>query len=102
MPTVKVTYVQATYVLVTFVNISNISADTDSILTKLFGAKFLGTVIFLDQTFLNQILFCTKNFLDQLALVFLSQIFFLPKIFTKLSQGHLQLIWLALASLNFT
>ena len=33
--TIKLTFFQATFVLATFVPIRNISADTDSILTKL-------------------------------------------------------------------
>ena len=43
MPAVMVRFVQSTYVLATIVNISNISADTDMILTKLFGPNFLGS-----------------------------------------------------------
>ena len=35
IPTIKLTYVQATFVLATFVYIRNITAVTDSILTKL-------------------------------------------------------------------
>ena len=46
MPTVIVTFVQATYALVTFVHISNISAVTVLILTKLFGPIFFGVIIF--------------------------------------------------------
>ena len=69
------------YVMVTFVNISNISAVTDLIFTKLLGPNFLGALIFLGQNlfllkysfgrniFFSQIflptIFCTQNFLDQ-------------------------------------
>ena len=49
MPTVMVIYVLATYALVTFVHISNISAVTGPILTKLFGPNLLGVIIFVDQ-----------------------------------------------------
>ena len=49
MSTVMVTFVQATYALVTFVQISNISAVTGPILTKLFGPNLCVVIIFVDQ-----------------------------------------------------
>ena len=68
-----VTFVLATYALVAFVHISNISAVTDLILTKLFGPIF-GGLIYEDQNFLAKPLFTqiffeaniflTKNLLD--------------------------------------
>ena len=44
MPTEMVIFVQATYVLATFAHISNISAGTGPILTKLFGPDFFGAL----------------------------------------------------------
>ena len=48
MPTVTITFVQATFVLMAFVHIRNISAVTDTIVTKLLGPH-LGALIFVDQ-----------------------------------------------------
>ena len=56
---VTVTFVQATFLLGTFVHISNISAHTDPILTKLLGPNILGASIFVDQNFLGQNFFYT-------------------------------------------
>ena len=63
MPTVLETFFQAKYVLATFVleayalatfvHISNISAVTGPILTKLFGPNFFGVIIFVDQNVLG-------------------------------------------------
>ena len=58
-----VTFVQATYALVTFVQISNISAVTGPILTKLFGPNLCGVIIFVDQNVLGQNFFQTQNFI---------------------------------------
>ena len=58
-----VTFVLATYALVTFVHISNISAVTGPILTKLFGPNFFGVIIFVDQNVLGQNFFKTQNFI---------------------------------------
>ena len=49
MPTVMVTFVLATYAMVAFVYISNISAVTGPILTKLFGPNLQGVIIFVEQ-----------------------------------------------------
>ena len=59
MPTVMVEFVLATYALVTFVQISNISAVTGPILTKLCGPNLCGVIIFVDQNFLGQNFFYT-------------------------------------------
>ena len=56
MLTVMVTFAQAMYALVTFVHISNFSAVTGPILTKLFGPNFYGVIIFVDQNVLGQTL----------------------------------------------
>ena len=56
-----VTFVLATYALVTFVHISNISAVTGLILTKLFGPDFFGVKIFVDQNVLGQNQIFFKN-----------------------------------------
>ena len=45
MPTITVAFKQAPYVLATFVHISNNSAVSDPILTKLFAPNFLWTLI---------------------------------------------------------
>ena len=58
-----VTFVLTTYALVTFVHISNISAVTGPILTKLFGPNFFGVIIFVDQNVLGQNFFKTQNFI---------------------------------------
>ena len=90
-----VTFVQATYALVTFVQISNISAVTGPILTKLFGPNLCVVIIFVDQNVLVQNFFQTQNFIlmDQKKnskskffkpkIVFQSQNFFGPKICLK-------------------
>ena len=75
MPTVLETFVQATYVLATFVleayalatfvHISNISAVTGPILTKLFGPNFLGFIIFVGQNALGPNFFRPKFFSDK-------------------------------------
>ena len=55
------TFVQATFLLGTFVHISNISALTDQILTKLLGPNFLGVFIFVDQNFLDKTFFIPSH-----------------------------------------
>ena len=62
MPKVTVTFVQATYVLATFVHISNISAVTHPIFTKLFDPIFGGKNVF-DQNFVTSKLFSNQNVL---------------------------------------
>ena len=64
MPTVLKTFVQATYVMATFVHISNISAVTGPIFTKLFGSKFLEFIIFVGQNVLGPNIFRPKFFSD--------------------------------------
>ena len=49
-----VIFVQETDALAIFVHITNISAVTGPILTKLFGPKFFGVIIFVDQNVLGQ------------------------------------------------
>ena len=59
-----VTFVQATYALATFVHISNISSVIGSILTKLFGSKFWGVIMCVDQNVLGPNFFRPKCFSD--------------------------------------
>ena len=66
-----VTFDQATYALVTFVHISNISAVTGLILTKLFLPNLFGS-IFVDQNVLRQNFFGPENLFENI---------FGPKIF---------------------
>ena len=83
-----VTFVLATYALVTFVHISNISAVTGPILTKLFGPNFFGVMIFVDQNVLGQNFFKTQKLLGPKVFrpeiwtrkKFRTQISFVPKI----------------------
>ena len=60
---VLTTFVLETYALATFVNVSNISAVTGPILTKLFGPNVFGVIIFVDQNVLGQNFFKTQNFI---------------------------------------
>ena len=74
MQTVMETFVHATYVLATLVHISNISAVTDQILTKLLDPIFggpdfcrqylFGPKYFFDQNFFPPWFFWTRFFLD--------------------------------------
>ena len=58
-----VTFVQAPYALMAFVQISNISAVTGPILTKLFEPNLCGVLNFVDQNVLLQNFFQTQNFI---------------------------------------
>ena len=112
MPNVKVKFFQATYALVKFVNISNCSAVSDPILTKLFGPNFLGVLIFLGQQIFYLSFFepdffwpkicCIQNFLDTIFLIknflvsksfwtqILDSIFLDPKFFFYLHESGLR------------
>ena len=82
------------YALVTFVHISNISAVTGPILTKLFGPNFFGVISFVDQNVLGQSFFKTQNIIR--AQSFRPEILLDPKIilnekfplYPKLSQTN--------------
>ena len=76
-----VTFVQTTYALATFVHITNISAVTGPILTKLFGLHFLGGMIFVDLNLLGPNFIKTHFFFEHQF--FRAQIFSGPKIFFK-------------------
>ena len=71
-----VTFVQATYVQATFVYISNISAVTDPILTKLFWPKFLGSHFIGLSIFFKPKLFLDPKYFSK---IFSVQNFFGPK-----------------------
>ena len=73
-----VTFVLATYAMVAFVHISNISAVSGPILTKLFGHNFLGVTIFAAQNILGPKFFRNKLFWTQ---KFLGPKVFRPKFF---------------------
>ena len=82
MPIVMVTFIQATFVLATFVQIRNVSAVTDLILTKFFGANILSALILLDKLcpklFWNQKFVGTQHFLD--PTFFCTHIFWIPNL----------------------
>ena len=73
-----VTFVQATFVLATFVHISNVSAFTDLLLTKLFWPNFFGALFLLYQHFVWPTKPCATNFLDPKIYMYLN--FFGPEI----------------------
>ena len=94
MPTVIVTFVQAAYALMRFVQISNISAVTGPILTKLFGPNLCCVIIFVDQNVLGKNFFQTQNFIRAHSFrpenlldpeKILNSNFFGPKIFSNLT-----------------
>ena len=68
MPIVMVTFIPATFVLATFVQIRKVSAVTDLILTKFFGANILRALIHLvklwHKLFWNQKIGRAQHFLD--------------------------------------
>ena len=81
MPTDMVTFVQATYALAAFVHITNISAVTGPILTKLFGTPFFGDIFVvlnvLGPNFIRHTFFLNPKFF------YGSNFFFWPKSFFK-------------------
>ena len=79
-----VTFVQTTYALATFVHITNISAVTGPILTKLFGLHFLGGMIFVDLIVLGLQFFFNPKFIWPQKF-FGPMIFFRPQIFSDLT-----------------
>ena len=79
-----VSFVQATYVLAMFVHISNISAVSDPILTKLFGPNFSGSkflwtnIIFFGPNLFVDQQFCWNQYFLESKKIFRSKIFFGP------------------------
>ena len=63
------TFVQATYVMETFVHISNISAVSDPILTKLCEPNILWALIFISKFFFEQKSFGPNVFLNQICIM---------------------------------
>ena len=72
-----VTFVLATYAMVIIVHISNISAVSGPILSKLFGPNFFGVMMFVDQNVLGQ------NFFLSGPKVFRPEILLDPKKISK-------------------
>ena len=65
MPYISVTFVQATFVMLIFVHISNISAVTNPMFTKLFRPNFWRSRIFFYQNLVTSKLFWNQNVLGQ-------------------------------------